>query len=120
MQTKLIGLIMLDVILISMAWVLPIFEPTLFGIVEWTMIVLTSITLLTVLTIDKKGDMYKKLLEDREDRPVWWSFYDILTDIMFIVSWGLNGAPGLALLYMVHKTMIMIKMPDYYKVNKDN
>ena len=119
MPINLVGLVMLDLILISMAWILPIVDPELFTAVEYILIGLTSLTLLTVLLSSKGGESLEKIISEHQDRPQWWNVYDVLTDIAFVLSWALNGAIGLALLYMVHKAMFMVKMPEYYDKKGD-
>ncbi len=113
-MVKLLGLLILDLLLISIPWILQDNFNDLLVTIEYILIFLTLIAVITTISLSKTSDAYDDLMEGRNEKPKWWNIYDITTDVLFILSWINVGAIGLAILYIIHKAIIMIKIPEYY------
>ena len=91
--------------------------PTLVQVVGVAMTVLALINFVTVISIpinQKDTPLYYLLMQGSKDKPTWWNFYNLVTETLFITSWGWIGwwEPGFALL--IAKFAMVTKFPEYY------
>lgn len=104
---KNIYIMMLDITIISIPVILYFNLSNI--LLEWITVIdyiLLTWTCLSIFgAIFTNEESVKKIIKEREYKPLWWSKYDLLTDILFIVFW-FNINPLTSLLYLISKASI--------------
>jgi len=113
-MNKLVGIISFDILMIFSPFMIEVAPE----VVTWVGYILSTLLLLTIITVvssKSDGDTLKVLELERRKKPDWYNYYDVVTDILFGITWVSHGFYTIVFLLILVKIVILIKIPNYYK-----